>query len=169
MRCSRHRCILSPWPPVIVQVLVVLVVVVAGCSSTLATSSLPVALISAPLSTPPDSSHIQKELSCDNCKSHGLCGIGHTDPTCFQPGGGMEGHCEEYKANKGQVHVMFAEYLENAFSILDPPLSSDDPNSMPTSPLFPPMPDSDFFLPPVMNLCVTSFSTNSDDHGDLYI
>ena len=75
----------------------------------------------------------------------------------------MEGCREEYKANKGQVHAMFAECLENAFSILDPPLPPDDPNSTPTSPLISPMPDSDFFLPPVVNLCVTSFSTNSDD------
>ena len=60
-------------------------------------------------------------LTCGNCKSQGLRCTGHTDATCFQPGGGMEGRREEYLNNKGHFHAMFVECLDNAF------LSSDDP------------------------------------------
>ena len=133
---------------------------------------LPVAPGPAPASlpTPPDPSRIpKKELTCSNCKSRSLRGIGHTDATCFQPGGGMEGRREEYMSNKTRVHALFAECLENAFSVSDPPLSPDDPPPSPASPLPPSMPDSDFFLPPTANLCVTPFATNSDDCGDFYI
>ena len=111
----------------------------------------------------------QKGLSCGNCKSRGLRGTGHTDGTCFQPGGGMEGRREEYMANKVRVHAMFAEYLENAFTIPDEAQPPDIISSTPTSPIIPPLSDSDYFLPPIANLCVTSFPTNSDDRGDLYI
>ena len=51
---------------------------------------------------------------CNNCKSCGLQSVGHTDDTCFQQGGGMEGRHKEYLSNRGCVHAMFAEYLENA-------------------------------------------------------
>ena len=110
----------------------------------------------------------KKEQSCGNCKSRGLRGIGHTDGTCFQPGGGMEGRRDEYMANKGRVHAMLAECLENAFSVSEQPLPSDDV-VLSHSPDIPPLPDSDLFPPPVANLSVTPFSINSDFRGDLYI
>ena len=80
----------------------------------------------------------------------------------------MEGRRDEYMANKGRVHAMFAECLENAFSVSDQPLPSDDVIISPT-PDIPPFPDSDFYPPPIANLCVTPFSLNSDFRGDLYI
>ena len=56
---------------------------------------LPVTAPSAsPSSVPEPLSRAQKrELTCGNCKLRGLRGVGHTDGTCFQPGGGMEGRC----------------------------------------------------------------------------
>ena len=126
----------------------------------------------APTTSPaaPDPSSLvpKKDQSCGNCKSRGLRGIGHTDGTCFQPGGGMEGRRDEYMANKGRVHAMIAEYLENTFSVSDQILPSDDVVLSPT-PDIPHLPDSDFYPPPIANLCVTPFSLNSDFRGDLYI
>ena len=128
-------------------------------------------LSAVPTTSPavPDPSHVpKKEQSCGNCKSRGLRGVGHTDGTCFQPDGGMEGRRDEYMANKGRVHAMIAECLENAFSVSDQILPSDDIVFSPT-PDIPPLPDSDSYPPPVANLCVTPFSFNSDFCGDLYI
>ena len=57
----------------------------------ISTTSVP-APSASPASLPDPLSRAQKkELSCGNCKSRGLRGVGHTDGTCFQPGGGMEG------------------------------------------------------------------------------
>ena len=134
-------------------------------------AALPTAAVaSVPSSTTPDPSSRapKKDLSCNNCKSRGLRGVGHTDGTCFQPGGGMEGRREEYMSNKGRVHAMLAECLENAFSVTNQVLPPDDIVITPPSPDIPPMPDNDFFLPPVANLCVTPYSTNSDLRGSLY-
>ena len=130
--------------------------------------SLPAVSTTPPAASDPSSNVPKKDQSCGDCKSHGLRGIGHTDGTCFQPGGGMEGRRDEYMANKGRVHAMFAECLENAFSVSDQPLPSDDVIISPT-PDIPPFPDSDFYPPPIANLCVTPFSLNSDFRGDLYI
>jgi hypothetical protein len=66
---------------------------------------------------------------------------------------------------------MFAECLENAFSLPDQPdnpVPPDDPCSTPTSPIVTPVPDSEFF-PPIANLCVTPISINSDLRRDVYI
>ena len=131
--------------------------------------SLPAVPTVPPAVSDPSSNVPKKDQSCGNCKSRGLRGIGHTDGTCFQPGGGMEGRRDEYMANKGRVHAMIAECLENAFSVSDQPLPSDDIVFSPT-PDIPPLPDSDFYPPPpVVNHCVTPFSVNSDFQGDLYI
>ena len=132
-------------------------------------ATLPAAAVAAvPSSSTSDlpSRVSKKEMSCNNCKSRGLRAVGHTNGTCFQPGGGMEGRREEYMANKG--HAMLAECLENTFSLSDQPLPHDDIVITPPSPYIPPMPDSDFILPPVVNLCVTPFSTNSDLCGSSY-
>ena len=131
-------------------------------------SSLPAVPTTSPVASDPPSHVSKKDQSCGNCKSRGLRGIGHTDGTCFQPGGGMEGRRDEYMANRGRVHAMFAECLENAFSVSDQALPPDDVIITPPSPDIPSFPDNDFFLPPVANLCVTPFSTNSDLRGDLY-
>ena len=124
------------------------------------------ALVSSSATPDPLSRPSKKELSCGNCKSRGFRGVGHTDGTCFQPGGGMEGRRDEYVANKGRIHAMLAECLENAFSFSDQTLPPDDIIITPPSPDIPSLPDSDFFLPPVANLCVTS--PNSDLRGSLY-
>ena len=80
----------------------------------------------------------------------------------------MEGRHEEYMANKGCAHAMFAECLENALSTSLEDLPPVDPISPPTLPDDPDLPDSEFFLPPVTNLCVTPLSANSDLCGNLY-
>ena len=129
----------------------------------------------APVSTPTSSTldpprvakPIPSSLTCNNCKTRGLRSSGHTDMTCFQPGGGMEGRREEYMSNKGGVHAMIAACLENAL-LADQPLPPESPSS-PTSPSISPVVDDDISLPPFANLCVTSFAPNSDLCEDLYI
>ena len=118
----------------------------------------------------PDPSSVlpKKDLLCKNCKLRGLHGVGHIDATCFQPGGGMEGHRDEYMHNKSHVHAMLVESLEHAFSF-----SEHDvlilPSSSPSSPtLLSTSDDSDLVLPPIANLCVTPFAINSDFHEDTY-
>ena len=128
-----------------------------------------------PVSTPTSSTldpprvakPIPSSLSCNNCKTRGLRSSGHTDMTCFQPGGGMEGRREEYMSNKGHVHAMIAACLENAL-LADQPLPPESPSS-PTSPSISPVVDDDISLQPFVNLCVTSFAPNSDLCEDLYI
>ena len=118
--------------------------------------ALPPPSVTAPSSSPSDpSSRVpKKDQTCSNCRSRGLRSIGHTELTCFQPGGGMEGRREEYLSNKGRIHAMIAECLENAILLPDQPLPPDD--ITPTSPIVTPMPDSDY-LPPLANLSVTHF------------
>jgi Pol polyprotein, beta-barrel domain/GAG-pre-integrase domain len=126
---------------------------------------------SPPVTNPPDppSRVSRPALLCNNCKSRGLRCVGHTDATCFQHGGGMEGRREEYLANKGKIHAMFAECLENALLLSDSD-STDIPHiSSPiASPPLSPTLDSDTSLPPVAHLCVPSPTLNSDLYGDLY-
>jgi hypothetical protein len=99
-------------------------------------------------------------LNCGNCKSRGLRSTGHTDGTCFQPlaGGGMEGRREEYLSNKGKIHAMLAECLDNASDFYSP----SPPSSLPTTL------DDDILLPPLANLCVSTFPANTDIDFDLY-
>jgi hypothetical protein len=103
----------------------------------------PVPLPPAPVmpTAPPtsiDSSRVsRKDLSCGNCKSRGLRGTGHTDGTCFPPGSGMEGRREEYMSNRGRMHAMFVECLENTFSISNQALPLDDVVLAPPSPDIP--------------------------------
>ena len=62
------------------------------CPPRTSPATLPTAAVaSVPSSTTPDPSSCtsKKDLSCNNCKSCGLRGVGHTDGTCFQPGGGI--------------------------------------------------------------------------------
>jgi hypothetical protein len=135
-------------------------------------SSAPAVVGISPTTSSDPPSRVPKkheEQSCNNCKLRGFRGVGHTDATCFHPGGGMAGRREEYMANKGRVHAMFAECLENAFSIPDEVLPPDLLCSTPTSPVLSPLSDSDYFLPPLANFCVTSIPINSDDRSDLYI
>jgi hypothetical protein len=77
-------------------------------SITTSTTLTPSATKSTTVSTPNDSTSTQpntmgRSRKCNNCG-----GVGHTDTTCFQPGGGMEGRREEYLANRparAQVHL----------------------------------------------------------------
>lgn len=143
-----------------------------GCSSS--TSQLPAPPPLQPLvptvsSTivPPSTQPVKQPLTCNNCKDCGLWSTGHTDGTCFQLGGGMEGCREEYMNNKSRIHAMFAECLENAYSIPDQDIQPQ--HSPLVSPHIPPVLDSELILPHVANLCVTSTTLNSDFHDDLYI
>ena len=132
-----------------------------------AVSSAPVlpALPSA-AAEPPHTS--KKEQICNNCKSRGLRAVGHTDGTCFQPGGGMEGRCEKYFNNKGRIHAMFAECLENVFSIPDSSLPSALPSN-PTTPVLSPALDNELLVPSFANLSVATFMPNTDLREDAYI
>ena len=107
----------------------------------------------------------KQALTCSNCKDRGLRYVGHTDGTCFQQGGGMEGRREEYMANKGRFHAMFVECLDNASSFCDTP-SLSDPLSPSISPHIDAVLDDELVIPPIANLCVTS--PNIDFRGDLY-
>ena len=136
--------------------------------STIAVPTLPLPLVPPAV---PDVSRNSKPnqpvQSCNNCKSRGLRGVGHTDGTCFQPGGGMEGRREEYLNNKGRVQAMLAECLENALLLPDQALPSDS-CSLSSSPTLSPILDNEPLLPPVANFCVPSFMPNSDVREDLY-
>ena len=110
----------------------------------------------------------KKEQICNNCKSHGLCAVGHTDGTCFQPGGGMEGCREEYFNNKGHIHAMFAECLENAFLVPDSSLPPALPSN-PTTPVLSPALNNDLVIPSFANLSVATFMPNTDLREDAYI
>jgi hypothetical protein len=109
---------------------------------------------------------LKKELICGNCKSRGLRCVGHIDATCFQPGGGMEGHREEYLSNKGRIHAMFVDCLENTFLLpelsLPPDFSSPPPSPIPSSL------DDESLLHPIANLSVSSYVPNSHFHECLY-
>lgn len=131
-------------------------------------SSTPVSS-NPPASTAPDSTTRPTKQMCSNCKAHGLRFTGHTDSTCFQQGGGMEGRWEEYLNNKGRVHAMFVEYLEDALNSQEP-ISQDTQFSPPSSPATPSLPllDGDVVMPPVANLCVPTFAPNTDMCFDLY-
>ena len=120
-------------------------------------------------SAPPTSTRLPKQsLSCGNCKDKGLRYTGHTDGTCFQPGGGMEGRRDEYMSNKGRFHAMFVECLDNSSSYCDSTIHSGS-LSPPSSPLPPPTLDDEIVLPPLANLCVASSVQNVDFRDDLYI
>ena len=118
-------------------------------------------------STDAGSRSAKSPLLCGNCKSRGLRCTGHTDATCFQPGGGMEGRREEYLSNKGRFHAMFVECLDNASLSLDVSILPDPPPSA-LSPSLPPTLDDDVILAPLANLCVPTFPPNTDFDFDLY-
>ena len=123
--------------------------------------------VTLPTPAPDPSRPLSKEQTCNNCKSRGLRGLGHTDGTCFQPGGGMEGRRDEYFNNKGRMHAMFAECLENAFSLPDStfPIDSSSPSA---SPILSSALDNDLSLPPIAHLSVASSMPNTDFREDAY-
>ena len=136
--------------------------------STVQSSTPPSSSTAVPTSTADPAPHPAKQgLTCGNCKSRGLRCTGHTDLTCFQPGGGMEGRREEYLSNKGRFHAMFVECLDNASLSLDPPHPSDSPPPA-LSPTLPSTLDDDVILAPLANLCVPTFPANSDFDFSLY-
>jgi hypothetical protein len=79
----------------------------------------------------------------------------------------MEGHRDEYLNNKGRVHAMFAECLENALMLPDSTLLPDSFSTQ-NSPILSPSLDNDILLPPIANLSVASFMPNSDFREELY-
>ena len=125
--------------------------------------SVPSGSLPPPGPLPPTARIHKPILNCSNCKEKGLRFTGHTDGTCFQPGGGMEGRREEYIQNKSRFHAMFVECLDNAFCDTAVPVSSPV-----SSPFSPPVIDDDVVIPPLANLCITSTVQNSDIHHDLY-
>ena len=116
----------------------------------------------------PPSRTSKKELTCSNCKSRGLRAVGHTDGTCFQPGGGMEGRREEYLSNKSRIHAMLAECLENALLSPDLPALPTDSPSLSNSPVLSPTLDNEIFVPPIAHLSVASFLPNEHVREDVY-
>ena len=132
-------------------------------------SSTPPAPSNPPASTTLDSITRPAKQMCSNCKTRSLCFTGHTDGTFFQPGGGTEGRQEEYLSNKGRVHVMFVEYLEDALGSQELVSQDDHFLPLPSPPTLPlPLLDGDVVLPPIANLCVPSFVPNTDLSFDLY-
>lgn len=77
----------------------------------------------------------------------------------------MEGQREEYLSNRGHIHAMFSECLENTLDLPDSHLHSPSP---PLSPQLPPTLDDECILPPVVNLCVPTFVPNTDFPFSLY-
>lgn len=118
--------------------------------------------------TLPESSSRTSKKECNNCKSRGLRAVGHTDGTCFQPGGGMEGRREEYLSNKGRIHAMLAECLENALLSPEPPPLPPDPHSSCDSPILSPALDNEVFVPPIAHLTVAPLMSNFDVREDVY-
>jgi hypothetical protein len=73
----------------------------------LPTQPSPTTSVGIPAATP------QTTIRCSNCSR-----LGHTFPTCFQPGGGMEGRREEYLASRQQKPIAhIAEIEENQTDI----------------------------------------------------
>ena len=80
----------------------------------------------------------------------------------------MDGHREEYLSNKGCIHAMFVDCLENALDLPDlHPPSPLSPHLLPPSTL-----DDECIVPPVAIFCVPtfvpSFAVNTDVLFDLY-
>ena len=130
------------------------------------TTTVPSAPSSAIPPAPPRAPKLT--LTCGNCKERGLRYTGHTDGTCFQQGGGMEGRREEYMSNKGRFHAMFVECLDNA-SLFCESATLPDHFSPPSSPHSLPILDNEIVIPPIANLCVTSSPHNFDLRDDLMI
>ena len=105
--------------------------------------------------------------TCNNCKSRGLRAVGHTDATCFQQGGGMEGRREEYLSNKGRIQAMLAECLENA--LLSAQEALPESSSSPSSPILSTTLDEDVVISPIAHLSVAPFLGNEDVREDVYI
>ena len=131
-------------------------------SATPVSTSTPASVIPDVPTRPP-----KQVQTCNNCKTRGLRFNGHIDATCFQPGGGMEGRREEYLNNRGRMHAMFVEYLENALDLPDHPPQPVS-TTPPLSPHLPPTLDDACIIPPVANLCVPTFAPNTDVTFDLY-
>ena len=133
-----------------------------------APSATPAPPLPLPPTTLPEPSSRTSKKECNNCKSRGLRAIGHTDGTCFQPGGGMEGRREEYLSNKGRIHAMLAECLENALMSPEPTPLPPDPHSPCDSPILSPALDNEVFVPPIAHLSVAPVMSNFDVREDVY-
>ena len=123
-----------------------------------------------PVPPDPPSRTSRKDQTCNNCKSRGLRYVGHTDGTCFQPGGGMEGRREEYLSNKNRIHAMLAECLENALQLDEPSASPPDSSSplLSDSPILSPALGNELSVPPIAHLSVASCLPNEHFREDVY-
>ena len=93
---------------------------------------------------------------------------GHLVPTCFKKGGGMEGCCAEYLANRDHVWAFFSEMLDDATDNFDIGVDSSLPSEFPVDPgHLPPTLDDQL----VQLMAAMSFNLdapNSNLHHDLY-
>ena len=128
-------------------------------SSTIPNPSVLKAATGSSLLPAPDPPRVnQSALYCNNCKKPR-----HIDLTCFKEGGGLAGQRDEYSNDKSCMHAMFAECLEDAFSVSDPLL--DTPPLLSASP--PPTID-DHVIVPIAAMCISSPAMTPDLLQDLY-
>jgi hypothetical protein len=134
----------------------------ATSTPTLMTSSTPIQVSTANTAsgTLPYSAKL-----CTNCGRKG-----HLVPTCFEPGGGMEGRRAEFKRDRSKVVAML-------LADLDESLASEDVVEPPPSPMTPtidPLPsdtlDDHILVPTMANLSVsaTLLAQNDIIHRDIY-
>ena len=64
-------------------------------------------------------------LQCSNCGC-----IGHSEPTCFQPRGAMEGHREEYLANRAPKPIAHIAEVEENHTITEEGTTNIEENSI---------------------------------------
>ena len=115
---------------------------------------------SSSMVTPADTAHVNRStLYCNNCKWPG-----HIDLTCFKEGGGLAGRHDEYSSDKSHMHAMFAECLEDTFSVSNP---IHDTTTILHSSVSPPPTIDDHIIVPITAMCIPSSATNPDLQ-DLY-
>ncbi|KAF8804217.1 hypothetical protein BYT27DRAFT_7259650 [Phlegmacium glaucopus] len=100
--------------------------------------------------------------TCGNCGK-----TGHSVPTCFSPGGGMEGQRGAYKRDKGRFVVMLLVNLDNSYNLPEDTTLCEH-ESQPISPILDTL-DDQLLLPSFANLTVSSVTASNENiHRDLY-
>ncbi|KAF8809155.1 hypothetical protein BYT27DRAFT_7255025 [Phlegmacium glaucopus] len=100
--------------------------------------------------------------TCSNCEK-----TGHSVPTCFSPGGGMEGQRGAYKRDKGRFVAMLLVNLDNSYNLPEDSTSCEH-ESQPISPTLDTLNDQ-LLLPSFTNLTVSSVTASNENiHHDLY-
>ena len=128
-------------------------------------SHTPATSLPGPTITPATGTASYLQKLCSNCGRKG-----HLVPTCFAPGGGMEGRQAEFKRDRTKVMAML-------LADLDESLASDDIASLssPDAPTLDSLPldtlDDHILVPHMANLSISStvLSQNDNLSRDLYI